>query len=191
VSSPSLWTPRTWWGSPCSPATSCSSSICRGSTVPVAVEWLVPVVIRCSSLPLSRSGAGPLRGGSGPSRAGWPARRPPRRGPYRARRRPARRCGRQDRLLAGLGVVGGPAQVAGQEALPVPGLPGPPELAQVVLLVGQRHRRGVGAGPQHSGHVLERRRRAGPFLERAGRLALEVEHEPAGVGPQHLPEVVV
>ena len=44
---------------------------------------------------------------------------------------------------------------------------------------------------EHAGHVPQRRG-AGPALrQRAGRLALEVEHHPAGLGPHHLAQVVV
>ena len=55
----------------------------------------------------------------------------------------------------------------------------------------QRHRRRVVEGAQHAGDVAQRRVAAAAVLDGPARLALEVEHRPAGVGAQHLAEVVV
>ena len=49
----------------------------------------------------------------------------------------------------------------------------------------------VGERAEHARDVAQRRALAAALGERARGLALEVEHEPVAVGPQHLAEVVV
>ena len=44
---------------------------------------------------------------------------------------------------------------------------------------------------EHAGHVPQRRGPGAPLGQRAGWLALEVEHDPAGLGPHDLAQVVV
>ena len=46
-------------------------------------------------------------------------------------------------------------------------------------------------GAEHPRHVAQRGRPGAALRERRGGLALEVEHHPAGLGAQHLAQVVV
>ena len=61
----------------------------------------------------------------------------------------------------------------------------------VAAVVQQGHRRRVVHRPQHPGHVAKGRRGAPALVQGTGRLPLEVEDVPAGVGAHHLAQVVI
>src|SRR5439155_1644347 len=98
---------------------------------------------------------------------------------------------KQDRILGR--VEAARRRVAGAERLAVaPDPVGRPECEAGRLRMGDELvPGGVVERTQHAGHVPQRGG-PGPALgQRAGRLALEVEHDPAGLGPHDLAQVVV